>query len=250
MCFLAFAFHSLPDQPLVIAANRDEYYDRPSRPPELLRKFPSVLAGRDVRAGGTWLGLNEHGVIAGLTNRCSDGPEPIEARSRGLLCLDALGAESARAAVKLVGDAAARQPYNPFSLLVADIDEAWYVSNVDEPEPVKLQPGWFFLANGPLGDPGDPRVRRAQYLLERNTFQITTGFSTPLAALCRDHGETRREDAPDAICRHGKRSGTRSSSIIMGLFAKRFRYWHAEGAPCQTDYAEVPIPWQKADPGE
>jgi len=248
MCFLALAFHSLPDQPLAVAANRDEYYDRPTRPPELLAGSPAILAGRDLRAGGTWLGLNEHGVIAGLTNRCSDGPTRDSARSRGLLCLDTLRAESARAGAKLAAAAAAQQAYNPFPLLVLDVDEAWYVSNVDEPEPVKLQPGWYFLANGPLGDARDPRIQRVQYLRERNTFQISEGFPMPLATFCRDHGETRRGDAPDALCRHGKSSGTRSSSIILGLFGKRFRYWHADGHPCEIDYAEMPIPWQKADP--
>ncbi len=246
MCLLVLAFHSLPDQLIAVAANRDEFYERPCEPPQLIHPSPGIVAGRDLRAGGTWLGLNEYGVVVGLTNRYDGGREAGAARSRGLLCLDALKAPSAREAARMAADAAAAGRFNPFSLLSVDVDEAWFVSNVDAERPTKLHPGWYFLANGPLDDPSAPRICRANSLLERNTFRVTSGFPSPLAALCRDHGESGRGEAPDALCRHGKRSGTRSSTIIVGLFAKRFRYWHAEGPPCETEYGEVPIPWQSS----
>src|SRR6266536_3537682 len=63
--------------PLIIAANRDEHYDRPSAPPALLNTQPKIIAGRDLRAGGTWLGVNETGLIAGILNRRLDGQQGI-----------------------------------------------------------------------------------------------------------------------------------------------------------------------------
>ena len=78
--------------PLVVAANRDEYLDRPAEGPAL-RQLASgrVLASRDARAGGTWLGLSETGLFAALTNRPCPEPDP-QRRSRGLLVHDALAA--------------------------------------------------------------------------------------------------------------------------------------------------------------
>ena len=78
--------------PVIIAANRDEHYDRPSAPPALWSTRPKILAGKDLLAGGTWLGVNEHGLLVGILNRRSNSePDPLtQTRSRGLLCLDLL----------------------------------------------------------------------------------------------------------------------------------------------------------------
>src|SRR5512145_1458577 len=87
----------LPQYPLLVAANRDEQYDRPSAPPQVLGEEPKIIAGRDLRAGGTWLGINEHGVLAALLNRrVNSGTVSFpDARSRGLLSLDLLAHSSA-----------------------------------------------------------------------------------------------------------------------------------------------------------
>ena len=86
MCTLAIYFRMLPDYPLVVAANRDEQYDRPSAPPQRLDTVPTIIAGRDLRAGGTWLGINRHGLLAAMLNRRINGGLPApDARSRGLL---------------------------------------------------------------------------------------------------------------------------------------------------------------------
>ena len=93
----------LPQSPLLIAANRDEQYDRPSAPPQLLGKEPKFIAGRDLRAGGTWLGANEHGVIAAMLNRRinSQNVAFADARSRGLLCIDLLARRSATVSISV-----------------------------------------------------------------------------------------------------------------------------------------------------
>src|SRR5215831_14240695 len=96
MCTLAIYFKAFTDYPVVVAANRDEYLARPALPPTTLAETPHIVGGKDLRASGTWLGLNQHGLIAGLLNR-RNGTQDNDPglRSRGLLCLDALRHASA-----------------------------------------------------------------------------------------------------------------------------------------------------------
>ncbi len=102
MCTLVAIHRRVPGAPLVVAANRDEYLDRPSEPPAL-RSTPSgpVVAPRDLRAGGTWMGLNGFGVFAAVTNRRSESIDPSR-RSRGLVVMDLLAATSAPQAAALL----------------------------------------------------------------------------------------------------------------------------------------------------
>src|SRR5438309_9782695 len=104
MCTLALYFRVFENFPLVVAANRDEHYDRPSAPPQILSLNPKIVAGKDLRVGGTWLGINEHGVFAAILNRRGNGEQSAvsQARSRGLLCLDVLKRQSAREATALL----------------------------------------------------------------------------------------------------------------------------------------------------
>ena len=102
MCTLAIYFRVVPEWPVIVAANRDEFLDRPTSDPTTLCDNPLVVGGKDLRAGGTWLGISENGFLAGLLNRRVDGSPNPDARSRGVLCLDALrrktAAEAARSA--------------------------------------------------------------------------------------------------------------------------------------------------------
>src|SRR5262249_19141572 len=111
--------------PLVIAANRDEQYERPSAAPAILETTPKVIAGRDLRASATWLGVNSEGLAAGILNRHLNGQNSLEtdARSRGLLCMDLLACQSAAEAENFVREQRAR--YNPFTLLFADQNDAF-----------------------------------------------------------------------------------------------------------------------------
>src|SRR5579872_5613581 len=86
MCTLAIYFKALADYPVIVAANRDEYLARPALPPTTLAEIPHIVGGKDLRASGTWLGINEHGMVAGLLNRRNGTLEnDSELRSRGLL---------------------------------------------------------------------------------------------------------------------------------------------------------------------
>ena len=97
MCLLMVIHKGVPGYPIIVVANRDEYYDRPTQGPHQLAHTPAIWGGRDTRAGGTWLGVNTHGLAIGLTNRRirEDQENDPQRRSRGLLCLEALHCSTA-----------------------------------------------------------------------------------------------------------------------------------------------------------
>src|SRR5262245_38531884 len=116
MCTLVVAAQVVPDRPLVVVANRDEQLDRASSPPHRWRE--GFFAPRDDVAGGTWLGVNDHGVFVGITNRFL-GPRDASRATRGELVVRALGLDSAREihdAMRTVDPAR----YNGFHLVYAD----------------------------------------------------------------------------------------------------------------------------------
>ncbi|MDH3792285.1 MAG: NRDE family protein, partial [Rhodospirillales bacterium] len=151
------------DWPVILAANRDEMTDRPwLAPGRHWPDRPEVVAGLDREAGGTWLGLNDHGLLAGILNRMGSlGPQAGK-RSRGELVLEALdhaeAAEAARALAHL--EAAA---YRSFNLLVADAERAFWLRNLGEEAPgrvevFELPPGLSMLTARDLNDETSPRI--------------------------------------------------------------------------------------------
>ncbi len=134
----------IPGFPVLVAANRDEARDRPSEPPRI---WPGgFLAPRDVRAGGTWIGLNRSGVFAGITNRSREPRDP-ERPSRGHLVLEALGAPSARAAAARVARLGFASPQNPCNLLIADAEDAFLLIGGETMTDRTLAPGTHVLTN-------------------------------------------------------------------------------------------------------
>src|SRR5580693_4038901 len=146
-------FQVVADAPLIMAANRDERLDRPAVPMTVLRaERPRILGGRDELAGGTWLAVNEHGVIAGLTNQPSaDGRDPTK-RSRGELPLAFAAYRSAADAVFAVRGELDPAAYNPCWMLVGDRQSLFSigVSGGAELEVEQLEPGLHVLENAPL----------------------------------------------------------------------------------------------------
>jgi len=142
MCLIVFAWQKLPGHPLVVAANRDEFHARPASPAAFWADRPSILAGRDLEAKGTWMGVSRGGRFAAVTNY-RGATEPRAAESRGALVTRFLeGSESP--AAYLQGLKASQ--YSGFNLLVADGEEFWSMSNRDGP-PRRLEPGVYGLGN-------------------------------------------------------------------------------------------------------
>ncbi len=256
MCTLALYFQLFQDYPLVVAANRDEWLNRPSTPPTLLQPAPWIFGGKDLVAGGTWLGVNEYGLVAGMLNRHTPQPTDPRRRSRGLLSLDALQAPSARHAATSVQ----RQPvgrYNPFNLLLADRQTACVVYPTEQTLRVQqLEPGVHLLTNRNLNDPACPRIAHSfqhfQTVAERMAIPLGASFS--IAKLFRllherlaDHAtplDPRTEDPRNGLCVHLAGYGTRSSTLLAySARQRRFIYHFAPGAPCRANYRAVSVPW-------
>jgi uncharacterized protein with NRDE domain len=163
MCLIVLALDAHPRHRLVVAANRDEFYARPTAPAAWWSDAPHVLAGRDLQEGGTWMGVTRAGRFAAITNYRETAPPHADAPSRGALVADFLrGAMEARA---YAGAVAARgAAYNGFNLLVGDGGGVFYVSN--RAEGVRLlDPGVYGLSNALLDTPW-PKVLRAKAAMQ------------------------------------------------------------------------------------
>jgi uncharacterized protein with NRDE domain len=160
MCLLVLAWQAHPRYRLIVAANRDEFHERPTAP---LAKWPApenILAGRDLRANGTWLGLDRRRHFGVITNfRELQRPRP-EAPSRGALIPRYLEGE-ASAATYLSRLEPEAPRYSGFNLLLTDGDSLWYASNRAERFARPLPPGVYGLSNQFLDTPW-PKLRRVR----------------------------------------------------------------------------------------
>lgn len=168
MCLIAIAWRAHPACRLIVAANRDEYFGRPSAPADFWDDHRGVLAGRDLEAGGTWLGITLGGRFAALTNYRNPADRKTGVPSRGALVSDFLAGKAGPSEyVKAVQKASIS--YNGFSLLVGDSDSLWFLSNRGG-GPVRVEPGIHGLSNHLLDIPW-PKVERARAKLARQMEQ-------------------------------------------------------------------------------
>lgn len=243
MCTIVLAWQSLPDVPVAVAANRDESPDRPSSAPALRDGDPAVLAPRDERAGGTWMGVNEHGLFATLANRWQDEAVDGE-RSRGLLVEDVLAASSVPEASEVVRDAVSADRYEGFSLLVADEHAARLFVWTDELAAVDVDPGVHVIVNVGYDDTVDVPERRREVgerqaaTAERIRAALAPGPNEHAAAWL-DRAGAVLADHEYGACIHHDRYGTVSSSLVAidGDGGVDWRY--ADGPPCRTAYRPV-----------
>lgn len=240
MCILMVIHQRVEDYPIVLAANRDEYRDRTAQAPHVLQQNPLIWGGRDERAGGTWLGVNEHGLVVGLTNRRvrPEQENDPERRSRGLVCLELLQARRAEEAAAHL-DRTAPDLYNPFNILTLDQDDAYWIAYDGTAQIECLTTGLYILANGNLNDVETVRIRRARHLLESTDHADLQTLLPYLEDMCRDHelGVQERE----TICMHRPKDnyGTVSSTILaLGTDLRRSVYRYVEGSPCSESYGE------------
>jgi uncharacterized protein with NRDE domain len=236
MCTLI-AFHRcVSGVPLVLAANRDEFFERPAEG-LALRDTASgiILAPRDRRSGGTWLGLNASGLCAAVTNLSAESPEPAR-RSRGLLVIDALRATCASQAAKRIEDLP-NDAYNPFNLLLADRESAHVVTYLGTPRRIDLAPGAHVIGNVRFGEE-TAKTKRQRVLVEMLAGASHERLLDELAALCRDHADG-DDDRSVATCVHAGAFGTRSSTLLcLGEAPAGDSLRHLDGAPCDSEYRD------------
>jgi hypothetical protein len=228
--------------PLLIAANRDEMLERPWEPPARhWQDHPSIIAGRDTLGGGTWLGINDAGIMAAVLNRTGSlGPAP-DKRSRGELPLIALEAETAKAAADALGRLDA-DDYRPFNAVVADASGGFFIRGLGagKPDIIALRPGITMITAHDPNDEQAPRI--ARYLPQVKAAappDPDTGDWSAWRALLADRApplETSLNVAPRPY-QHGS-FGTVSASLLA--FAPGERHWlFAAGAPDRTAFLPV-----------
>ena len=235
MCLLALFFRVVEDAPVVVGANREEVYRRGGEPPRLHDGPCRFVAGVDPVAGGTWLGVNEHGVLAAVTNRRKDR-RPARPRSRGLLVRDLLGCRSAAAATEAAMRELNTDRYEGCNILCADAAGAAVIHGGDWLRVRPLPPGLHVLTNGDVNEGRDGRLKLAACLLGEEGYRCRTSADCiqVLRQLCPRH-----EPGEPPICLHGDDHGTTSSTLVAlrGSPADGV-YLHAQGPPDLTPYED------------
>lgn len=223
MCLILFAYRRHPRYRLVLAANRDEFYGRPTAPAHVWEEAPDLLAGRDLKSGGTWLGVTEAGRFAAITNYREPGFHENDAPSRGALVAGFLrGDEAPRAYLERLVPVAER--YNGFNLIAGDADALGYFSNRNGRVRM-LTPGVYGLSNALLDTPW-PKVERGKAFLQKHLEGEAVGEDALLDAL-NDPTQAPDKALPDTgIGQAWERTlsplfirspdyGTRSSSVLL-----------------------------------
>ena len=235
MCLLAIQYRSVPEAPILVAANREEAYDRPSLVPSIQAGKPRVLSGVDARAGGTWLGVNQNGLFVGACNR-QKLYSPPSPRSRGVLCRDLLRANSSRQAVDIALEELSGGKYDGVNYIIADSESGWVVHGGEEAEVVELEDGLSIVCNGDVNDLRDERLKLARRLLTLQTLDSAVKFlAVASKAFARPPSAPER---PGMVVR-GKERGTVSSTLIaLGKKPRDAIFQYATGSPDEARYED------------
>lgn len=240
MCTLLVLHRCFPEAPLVIAANRDEYHDRAAAGPSLRsHRGRMLLAPQDLCEGGTWLGWNDAGVFAALTNRPTAGPVPRR-RSRGHLVSDALAEGSAKQAMEYLVEIQ-RDTHNPCNVFVADGLAAYTIVLDGGARVQELATGAHVIGNADPDDRAHPKVGRLLSELERVAAGGFEGVTDELARILRMHLPADDTRGPlEATCIHAGAYGTRSSTLfVRGRRRQEDLLLYANGAPCTASYEDL-----------
>lgn len=216
MCLIALAYQAHPHYPLIVAANRDEFMDRPAEAAHFWRDAPHILAGRDLRAGGTWLGITRGGRFAAITNYREMRMAFPQGPSRGALV---------RQALEQGIDISTTTAYSGFNLLYGPIGQLRYHNNIDHRD-APLDPGVHALSNHLLDTPW-PKVMKAKAALTGLLHKTKEEIIQGLFALLTDDGIAPDDQLPDtglplemeraasAILIRSPRYGTRCSTVLL-----------------------------------
>jgi uncharacterized protein with NRDE domain len=252
LCLIVLAWRTRADLPLVVASNRDEWRDRPTEAAHWWPDAPGLFAGRDLKAGGTWMGVTRRGRFAAITNFRDPADRRSTARSRGELVTEFLLGD-VEAGSYLRSLAARSADYNGFNLIAGDGESLWYFGS-REGEARAVEPGVHGLSNHLLDEPW-PKVVRA-----RHGMQAALLEDDPMPALFSLLGDP--EGAPDdALPRTGvgiewerrlasplilgADYGTRASTVLIrdagGHVRVEERSRDEHGAPTETRRAAFPV---------
>lgn len=224
MCLILFGYDFHPEYFLVVAANRDEYYTRPTAEVHFWEEDPDVLAGKDLVPAGTWMGITRGGRFAALTNYRDPASFKKGSRSRGLLVREyLLSSQEPPAFIEALDSV--REEYNGFNLLLRGGKSLWYYSSRTG-RAEELGPGVYGLSNHLLDTPW-PKVAKGKEALVRILRKPGEILSDSLFELLSDREQARDEDLPrtgvtlewerllSPIFIQSETYGTRSSTVVL-----------------------------------
>jgi uncharacterized protein with NRDE domain len=223
MCLIVFANNAHPKYKLIFAANRDEFYNRPSEQADYWTEHPNLLAGKDLQAGGTWMGITKQGRFAAITNFRDLKNHRTDAPSRGNLTLDFLTSDVSPDEYfnKLKPTL---NNFNGFNLLLGSVDKLFYFSNKTEGLR-KLDVGIHGISNALLDTPW-PKVERSKRHLQ-SLIQQEDINAWEVIAILKDTLVAKDEELPDTgvdldlermlspVFIKSENYGTRCSSVVM-----------------------------------
>ncbi len=235
MCTLIAFWRSVPGYDLVIGMNRDESAMRPADPPRVLEGSPVIVAPRDRKAGGTWLGASGTGLVVALSNR--RGRASTTARSRGQLVLDALRQSSVPAVDVLLQREVRDHEYNFWNLFVASRKELRFFRYEGDLSMGRGHEGLNVLTNAGGNTATDPKVQMVQGLLTKTSTGSIEAVIHALQSALRTHASGA---GGVSLCVHAAGGGTVSSTILALSNADPGEnvLLYADGQPCATPYRD------------
>jgi len=234
MCLILLAYDYHPDYFLVVAANRDEYYSRPTAGARFWDEAPAVLAGKDLEHGGTWLGITRSGRFAALTNFRDPASYRSNASSRGALVRDYL-LSSGKPAEYLNNLQSAKGQYNGFNLVLMEGEELWRCSS-RAGRPERMGPGIYGISNH-LPDTPWPKVVKGKESMGRVLAGEEAYLAEGLLDLLTDDDPARDDELPSTgvslewerllspIFIRSETYGTRASTVLLIDRGGRVRFY-------------------------
>jgi hypothetical protein len=233
---LAILYRVARGTPILVAANREERFDRPTQYPKIQSGSPRVVCGIDRQAGGTWLGVNQYGLLCAVTNR-RKLRLPTDPRSRGLLCRELLELRNARDAAAHVAKELATGAYAGANYVCADGRYAAVVHGADKIEVVELTPGLHVIGSGDMDNKKDEREDFVRRMLELHTLDSAVAF---LAVASRVFSRTPDHYGRRGVVLAGSDFGTVSSTLIsLPRKIQHAVYQYAPGPPCNCAYDDL-----------
>jgi len=226
MCFLLLSINQSSDYPFILAANRDEYYERNTASLDYWSDKPHILGGRDLEQGGSWMAVNESGKFAAITNFRESSKTQKPSRSRGLIITDFLDSDITSEEFQQIIERQGNQ-YDGFNLIFGKLGHGFsYYSNRGDEKAITLEPENYVLSNHLLNTPW-PKAIRGKSSFEKILSKKDRKLEDELFGLLKDNNKASHSELPDtglskdfehllsSIYIESANYGTRSSSVVI-----------------------------------
>ena len=235
MSLVAVVYQLVPEAPVLVAANREEEFDRVCPTPTIQSGKPRIMASFDPQTNGTFLGVNQQGMFVGAVRR-RKFTLPHNPRSRGALCKELLRCGSARQAVDLAMEELHTGQYEGVNFVMADSDSAWAVHGGNDLNVVEMNEGLNIIGESDLNDSRDERVKLAHRLLTLQTLDSPVKF---LAVASKVFARTPSTPGRPSMVVRNDNFGTVSSTLIsLGKKPRDAIYQYSKGAPDKNKFED------------